>query len=401
MDILFMTELFPKEREKDIRSKMKFNMYDAANTLQWNIIDGIESNGGNNLFVLNHLPVDSWPKNYTDKKIEEFTFSHKPGAKDVNPAYCNITYIKQFLIKWPYAKYVRKWVSQPAEDKAILAYSLSPLFLETMKIAKRINPRIKIFTIVADLPEFAVCSNNKLKQLYCNYNREHVNGLLQQVDGFVLLTKHMAEKLKINVPHMVMEGIAPSIDMGEQAPRSTNKKIILYTGSLNKQYGILTLLEAFYKITNPDFRLQLCGLGDAEKDVLAQAEKDKRIQYLGKISQDKIYDLQQQATVLVNPRQNTGEYTRYSFPSKTMEYLYSGTPTIAYKLDGIPDEYDKYIFYVRDNTAISLTNKLIEVCEMSVNQRDAFGRSAQYYVRKFKNSQVQTKRILDFMTKVL
>ena len=38
----------------------------------------------------------------------------------------------------------------------------------------------------------------------------------------------------------------------------------------------------------------------------------------------------------VNPRQNNEEFTKYSFPSKTMEYLASGVPVVAYKLDGIP-----------------------------------------------------------------
>lgn len=43
------------------------------------------------------------------------------------------------------------------------------------------------------------------------------------------------------------------------------------------------------------------------------------------------------ADVLVNPRQNDDEYTKYSFPSKNIEYLMTGNAVMAYMLDGIPE----------------------------------------------------------------
>ena len=43
-DILFLGRLFPREKEAEIKLKMKTGMQDAANALQWNIIDGLEEN---------------------------------------------------------------------------------------------------------------------------------------------------------------------------------------------------------------------------------------------------------------------------------------------------------------------------------------------------------------------
>mgnify|MGYP003303651866 CR=1 FL=1 len=43
--------------------------------------------------------------------------------------------------------------------------------------------------------------------------------------------------------------------------------------------------------------------------------------FTGKIDRSQVLALQRSATVLVNPRRNNEEYTKYSFPSKTMEYL--------------------------------------------------------------------------------
>ena len=67
---------------------------------------------------------------------------------------------------------------------------------------------------------------------------------------------------------------------------------------------------------------------------------------MGQVSLNEARALQKTADVLVNPRLNEGEYTKYSFPSKTMEYLSTGRPVVCYKLDGIPDEYDKHLMEV-------------------------------------------------------
>ena len=103
---------------------------------------------------------------------------------------------------------------------------------------------------------------------------------------------------------------------------------------------------------------------------------------------------QKQATVLVNPRQNNEEFTKYSFPSKTMEYLSSGIPVVAYKLDGIPDEYDAYIQYVEDDSIESLKKKLIEVCELSDEERQSLGSAGRAFVLTEKNSTIQVKKIV-------
>ncbi len=49
----------------------------------------------------------------------------------------------------------------------------------------------------------------------------------------------------------------------------------------------------------------------------------------------------------------------YSFPSKTFEYMVSGTPFLTTRLKGIPQEYDKYIYSINDSD-INLIKKEIE-----------------------------------------
>lgn len=52
-DIFFLGKLFSKEIEIEVKNKMKTGMPDAANALQWNIINGIDE-------IIFQLPVDGF-----------------------------------------------------------------------------------------------------------------------------------------------------------------------------------------------------------------------------------------------------------------------------------------------------------------------------------------------------
>lgn len=405
LDLLFLGRLFPREKETEIKNKMKTGMQDAANALQWNIIDGLEANECGRMKILNYLPVDSYPNGYTEKNIEAFHFAHtdKYDCQDLNIGCTNLSVIKQFANIYPFKREIKQWALDKCEEKKVLVlYTALSMFLSLAKYAKKLNPQIEVCCIIADLPEFAAASNlHGIRKIYNSYQTNKCASLYKYIDKFVLLTKQMAERLKIKVPFTVIEGIAPENDFdleSETAEKYKNHKYILYTGTLNYKFGIGELLDAFKLIKASDVRLLICGFGQAEEQIKANMKCDSRIVYLGKVDRKDALVLQRNATVLVNPRQNNEEFTKYSFPSKTMEYLSSGVPLVAYKLDGMPDEYDPYINYVPDNLPESLAYEISKVLDMSDEERVCVGRTAQAFVAENKNYIVQSKKILDFIT---
>lgn len=404
LDLLFLGRLFPREKETEIKNKMKTGMQDAANALQWNIIDGLEANECGRMKILNYLPVDSYPNGYTEKNIEAFHFAHtdKYDCQDLNVGCTNLSVIKQFANVYPFKREMKKWVLDKNEGKKVLVlYTASSMFLTLAKYAKKLNPQVEVCCIIADLPEFATASDlHGIRKAYSSYQTNKCASLYKYIDKFVLLTKQMAERLKIKVPFTVIEGIAPENDSdlkSETAEKYTNKKYILYTGTLNYKFGIGELLDAFKLIEAKDVCLLICGFGQAEERIKQDMKRDSRIVYLGKVNRIDALALQRNATVLVNPRQNNEEFTKYSFPSKTMEYLSSGVPLVAYKLDGMPGEYDSYINYVPDNSPESLAREISKVLDMSDEERACAGKTAQAFVAENKNYIVQSKKILDFI----
>lgn len=100
-----------------------------------------------------------------------------------------------------------------------------------------------------------------------------------------------------------------------------------------------------------NFRLKLFGSGPfVEKLKTKYTKKDSRIQYMGVAPNAEVVAAELDASLLVNPRPTHEEFTKYSFPSKNIEYMASGTPLLTTKLPGMPKEYYPYVFLIENES---------------------------------------------------
>ena len=277
-------------------------------------------------------------------------------------------------------------------SSVICSYSLhSPFLLAVLTLKKRVS---KVCVIIPDLPEYMSESNTILRILAKKIDRLVINLCLYKMDCFVLLSKAMVNKLPIKDKQWtIVEGIYRPI-VTKEADKIENKKIILYTGQLQKRYGVFDLVEAFMLIPEEDYELWLCGGTNDLKWFEQRAKIDKRIRLLGRVPTEEAVALQKRATLLINPRHSNEEFTKYSFPSKTMEYMASGTPTLMCKLPSIPEEYYDYLFFFDDESILGMKNKIMEVCGYDSSILRQKGEKASEFIKKNKNPQSQVGRIV-------
>lgn len=393
-EYVFLSLMVPQELADEVKQNSSNNMADAANALEHNLMEGFTANLPTPPKVINALPIGSYPQYYKKAFIKRSIF-HLCGRTDhENTGFCNIKFIRNYFIERSVYRSLREYCESKKGEVVLCIYSASAEFLSAAEKLKKKYPNVMVCDIIADLPGMTNLSSKKsaLLQWFIDYKAKKSLRRLEAVDCFVLLTKQMADYLHISKPYCVVEGIASKSQSIER--KENSKKTILYTGTLHQKFGVMNLVNAFNQIESPDYRLVICGIGDSEKAIREATEKDSRISFLGQLPRSEVLEWQKQATVLVNPRRNNEEFTKYSFPSKTMEYLSSGIPVVAYKLDGIPDEYDAYIQYVEDDSIESLKKKLIEVCELSDEERQNLGSAGRAFVLTEKNSTIQVKKIV-------
>lgn len=383
--MLYIGPLFRREQTTEIQKNMRIKHSNASNSFQWNILDGLCANLKGGISVWNALPVGTWPRGYAQAILPDSDWElmgepcHEIGC-------VNLPVLKQ----WSRFHRLKKRMKNVKNEEIILCTTYMP-FLWALSKLDRSN---HLTMIVTDLPEYADMHQvSALRKELRKLNNRMIYRFMNRVDRFVLLTEQMKEPLGVgNRPYVVMEGIYGLPQ--KYSPVTHRKRAILYSGRLNARYGVQNLLDAFSKLEDDGVELWLCGSGEMEAAIKAAAENDHRIKFLGFQSQENVWKMQREVSLLVNPRQNNEAFTKYSFPSKTTEYLDSGTPVLMYKLDGIPDEYDAHLHYVDGESADDLTSALEAVMNADFTELEQKAKRAQQFILNEKNAVVQAAKIL-------
>lgn len=392
--------LYDPARESSLSSDSKSGLQAAANQYQWGLILGLAKVLNVNISVISSLPVGSFPLNNRRLIYKGFHAKHSPLIDITYIGFINFYIVKELFQTESVYRAACQRINK-SKQVTVFIYGLELSFVSVVRrLKEEYSDRIKVILIVPDLPGKYGIQRKMLTphgiwdRLFVGYKKS----LSKYADGFVLLTQQMGEILNNRSrPSCIVEGFLPDTNNMRKSHVDDKFKVILYTGSLNKVFGIIDLINAFNRIDKNDFRLWICGKGECETFVREQSEMNKNIVYFGFVSKQQIHDLEQRATVLINPRKDNGEYTKYSFPSKTLEYLAVGKPIIMYRLPGIPPEYDDFLFYVEDNSTDALIRKILEVCSLSKELLEAHGLKAQEWATREKNIISQTNKIVSML----
>lgn len=400
MNVTFLGGMFPKEYEDEIYKKSINHMQTAANVMQWRFVDGIESAFNQNLNIITFPFVGAFPHRYRDSVIRSKRFSHHQGCEDYMVGFCNITIIKHLNICHKMKSTIKEWVKHlnKNETNILIAYSCN--MGTALSYAKCCYPELKTLLIVPDLPQFtSLGSQNLFLNLYRKIKTNEFYRTVRnnKIDKYIFLTHYMADELGVkSTDYDVVEAIADKslICKYSPFPKNGNTITILYTGTLSIKYGILELIQEFKLIKDERYRLIICGGGNGSDKVQSECLSDKRIQFLGLVSQEEAHRIRCNADILVNPRRNTDAYTKYSFPSKIMEYLLTGKPVICYRLDGIPKEYDNVLIYAEEREG-GLCKAIEEVSIMDKDKKkDLYNRTMSLIAQKTPEKQCEKIRKL-------
>lgn len=367
MRVLLICGVFAKENISEVAENAIGIVEYSANIFQEKLISGLKKIDIK-LDVISAPFIGAYPMR--SKKI---VFR---GFKSNHENYCYVPFVNV----WGYRNISRtlelkrtvKEFIEIEDEKMVVVYSAHTPFLETARFIKKNDPKTKICFIVPDLPQYMNLDKNK--NFFYDVTKKidilRMTKSMEIVDTFMILTSHMKKALNIGKrPYFVTEGILDSMNMNESVNGDKDKndeQYIVYTGKLNEKFGVKHLIETFISIENPRLRLILCGTGDCVPYIQEMEKQDKRILYKGQVLPEEAMKWQKRADVLVNPRMNKEEYTKYSFPSKNLEYLQTGNPVVGYMLDGMKSCYKDFMYIVDDygNLAYAIECALSDDKEM-------------------------------------
>lgn len=383
MNILYLSSMFDSETYSNIFTKEKKPMH-AANKYHQLLCQGLSKNGAN-VSALSVLPVN---RANCDKKFLRIKSRNANGFAQKYISAFNLPVLRHIslLINSFFAVLFSK------KDSILIYDVLMVSPVAGALLAAKLTGK-KCIGIVTDLPHFMPVAQNS-KMLKINLF------LMNRANGYIFLTKQMNDVANPkNKPYVVLEGhVDINMETAEHKAFETPVKKVLYAGTLASIYGIKNLCESFAKCNFSDAELHIYGDGDYAPKLKELCKKHKNLIYHGNCPNSEVVEAELESHLLVNPRPTAGEFTKYSFPSKTLEYMVSGTPVLTAHLAGIPEEYDQYLWYFDDKAENGLADSLKEILSLPTNAIAEKGAAAKDFALKNKSNISQSKKVLEFIS---
>ena len=403
MEILYLGTVCNLEKYKKILDKCRKKPTVATAIFESALLEGFSENNAD-IQILSYPMIPTFP--------DSPYFYFGGHVQDVVAGYncywlqtINLPLLKQLSRRFDACRAIKRWAKKHAGEGVFLLYSIPPfLAKDIIKFSKKYS--IKTAVIVPDLLQ-NMYINHKINPLVNSFRQLYLNPALNlqgDFDGYIYLTEAMKETVAPQKPYIVMEGvlnkrtfdqIENSLSLGKASP-----KAVMYAGRLHEKYGVINLLDAFDMLGDLDIELWLFGEGTAVEEIRRRGKRNLRIRYFGSVSHEEILQYEKKATLLVNPRSSAEEFTKYSFPSKTIEYMFSGTPLLTTKLSGIPKEYFEFVFSVEDNTPLLLSEAMRKILSLPEELLLEKGSSARQFILTNKKAIKQSERILNFLKEI-
>ena len=342
-----------------------------------------------------HTQVDVIANPPVNRQVLSRGFVRMPREQEGGAVYHNLPAVRNPLVKALVVGFGTFFqvLFRADRDGAVVVDGLNRVTALAALAAARLRRRPCI-GIVTDLPEMLSGSGMSIRLSQF---------VIRHCTGYVFLTQTMNDRLNPDgKPYVILEGHA-DIAMGQVSPSLEEKhkpRVCLYAGGVSRDYGLAELVEGFRLANLPDTQLHIYGPGDYVPELERIARQDSRIVYGGMLLSSQVVQREREATLLVNPRPTGEEFVKYSFPSKTMEYMASGTPVLTTDLPGMPPEYHDYVYRIFREDAPGIAQALTQVLCHSDQELLEKGQAARDFVLREKNNVTQAKKILDLLERM-
>lgn len=261
---------------------------------------------------------------------------------------------------------------------------------------KKICPRLKKkVAVIPDLPDYVVGNSSFLYSAYRRYLTHKFYKNIKAINYLCPITDTMIVKLKSKTEQMALrfDGVCNE----EFSNISANKKnFIFYAGSLEPKYGILELVEAYKKSDiSKEYELVIAGRGPASETL----KNDDQVNYIGVIDHDECMTMEKEASLLVVPEIGKEKYSKYSFHSKILEYMSSGTPVLLFDYPGLPNDLKPYLnlMAASDNPVSTLAKGL--GCLAAKESLEKKAEDALTYLLQTRSKKAVSSKFYDFLFK--
>mgnify|MGYP005773632661 CR=1 FL=1 len=403
MNVIYLSSSCSKKKFYSLVKNRQTNTIPQAQKYHQLLIEGLSFCKDIQLTACSALPVN---RSCSKKVYYSFEEEQVDGIKYITLPFLNFPILRQACLFFTAKKYIKKICDKDSRNVIVVDVLNQSLSSAARCVGKRY--KIPVVGIVTDVPGHLSGSSLKsksiLKRSFAKLIEKYAISSLEKYDAYLFLSKPMDEVVnRRNKPYIVIEGQCDNKQkyVINSLSNKTSPKVILYSGSIHVEYGIALLVNAFMKCNLSDWELHIYGDGNYRDDLIKVCNENKSIKYFGLQPNDVVVKKQIEASLLINPRPSNYDFVKYSFPSKTMEYMASGTPLLMTRLPSLPEDYFDYVYFIEDESLEGFCDALQRCCAISPTELHVFGDKAKNFILANKSNLIQGYKFCEFLKTII
>jgi glycosyltransferase involved in cell wall biosynthesis len=286
----------------------------------------------------------------------------------------------------------------------VLIHGLHSPFLIVALIAKVFS--FKTIVVVTDPPGVILSNDSIVTKIFKYIDTKFIKYIFKfAIDGVLTLSDNLPTHLGFAKPYLFLPGFVDSelLNLKNSIHNSElyeNEFNITYAGSLNIEYGVKELLDAFLLIESSNLKLNIFGKGNLEEYIVAASKIDSRVVFHGYQNNKEVFLKLSNSNLLVNPRPIDNFISINSFPSKILEYMITGVPFITTKIPTIPNFFDNYLNYFDVFGVESIHIGLLKMINSNQKELKLKANSAKQFIEENYNEKLIGSEIVKYIDKI-
>lgn len=397
MDILYVCSLCSKRKFGELFESSMQKPAQQVQKYHRLMTEGLVNDPETSVQVLSALPINqsissqAYYKNEVEA-VDGMLYRYLP--------FVNRPLLRQIFLFLSCLFYTVQWCLKHKQG-AVMCDVLNITMASAALIGSKLTRRDSL-GIVTDVPAFLAGMSKSKLSMKDEIVRWINTVVMNHFGSYVFLTEYMNQLInKERKPYVVIEGQVDNAmaDSLNELQNKSKKKICMYAGQVQRIYGIKLLTDAFITANVENSELHIYGMGDFADALGNICREHPNINYFGVVPNELVVREQARATLLINPRPSKEEYTKYSFPSKNLECMASGTPLLSTDLPCMPEEYRDYVFIAYDETVVGFAKRIKTILQMQREELHRVGIKAKEFVLAEKNNIVQAKKVLKLLSR--
>lgn len=252
--------------------------------------------------------------------------------------FINHRWLRPLSLAFQVHRYLKKTLRQSQENITLLIDGNSRL---AGSIATRYqhHPRIQTIGIFTDSPKQISSIRPQHIRSWYRLHRQH--------HAYIGITASLLNEFNYDKkPQFILPCIVDTIEGAKQHGRP----YIFFSGALYERYGVETLIHAYLQLKPNNIDLLIAGFGPVSQRIEQLSQQHRHIKFLGLLNPSLTRKYQAGAYVNVNPRPLDSALDDVAIPSKVLDYISSGAPTLTTRHPFIESHFQETIHYIDDSS---------------------------------------------------